>query len=60
MSSIKLLRLPSVLEKTGLKRSTFLSKVRSGDFAKPVRISPRSIAWRLEDVEEWINSRPLA
>jgi len=59
MSSIQLLRLPSVLSKTGLKRSTFLKKVKSGEFALPVRISQRNIAWRLEDVDEWINSRTV-
>ncbi len=58
MSAIQLVRLSSVLEKTGLKRSTFLKKVKSGEFAAPVRLSERNIAWRLVDVEGWINSRP--
>lgn len=54
---MKLIRMPAVLETTGLKRSTFLGKVKDGSFPKPVKISERNNAWRLEEVQEWIASR---
>ncbi|HEX7687954.1 MAG TPA: AlpA family phage regulatory protein [Burkholderiaceae bacterium] len=31
--------------------------VREGNFPKPVRLSSRITAWRVEDVERWIASR---
>jgi predicted DNA-binding transcriptional regulator AlpA len=31
--------------------------VREGIFPKPVRLSSRVTAWRIEDVEGWIKSR---
>ena len=53
----KLLRLPEVLNATGLKRTTFYAMVSRGEFAKPVRLSTRSVAWTERDVEGWIESR---
>lgn len=37
--------------------ATLWRKVKSGEFPKPLRLSPRVTAWRVEDVREWINSR---
>ena len=53
----KLLRLPAVLELTGLGRSTLYVLMRRGEFPSPVRISVRAVAWRQFEVVDWINSR---
>lgn len=34
-------------------------KVKAGEFPPPIQLSERMIAWREEDVEEWIRSRPV-
>lgn len=60
--SAKLLRLPQVREVTGLSRSTLYSMMKVGQFPKSVKLSDfgRCVAWREQDVEEWVVSRKLA
>lgn len=53
----KLLRLPQVLDRTGLKRTTLYEKMAAGEFCKPVRLAKRSVAWVESDVDGWIESR---
>ena len=55
----RLIRLPEVLRLTGLSRSTLYRKIQSSQFPEPVRLGPRSVAWRASDVLEWIDTRPL-
>jgi predicted DNA-binding transcriptional regulator AlpA len=33
-------------------------KAKAGEFPKPVALSDRRIAWREEEVDEWLASRP--
>lgn len=56
----RLLRRPEVQALTGLARSTIYDGMAAGTFPAPVRLSSRSVAWRLEDVRAWIESRPCA
>ncbi len=49
-----MLRLPSVLQRTGLSRSTLYDLIKKGRFPKPFKISERSSGWRLVDIEEWL------
>lgn len=53
-----LLRLPDVIAMTGLPKSTLYRMVNSGAFPRMVRLSARSVAWRMSDVAQWIESRP--
>jgi prophage regulatory protein len=57
--SERILRLKSVLERTGLSRSTVYRKVQSRTFPKPLKISERCIGWRESDVESWLRSLVL-
>ena len=55
----RLLRRPEVLHLTGLSGASALKRaIAEADFPKPVRLTARSIAWRLSSVVEWIGSRP--
>lgn len=49
-----ILRLKSVLARTGLSRSTLYRMVQAGRFPRPLRISVRCTGWREADVERWI------
>jgi prophage regulatory protein len=40
--------------------ATLWRRVRSGDFPKPVKLSDRVTAWRVEDVRDWIERRSSA
>ena len=58
----KILRIPDVVEVTGLSRTTIWRRVKSGDFPAPVRLgsmATRSIGWREGEVERWIEGRPV-
>ena len=50
----KILRLPSVLEITGLSRSSIYLRVAQGTFPKQVSLGARAIGWREFDVQTWI------
>ena len=49
-----LLRLADVRNLVGVSRSTIYKRVPEGSFPRPIRISARSVRWRLEEIEEWI------
>ena len=46
--------IPIILPFSG---ATLWRKVKSGEFPKPVKLSARVTAWRVEDVREWMQSR---
>ena len=53
-ASPKLLRLPEVLKRMSVSRSTLWAWVKSGKFPQPIRIGPRFTAWLESDVEAFI------
>jgi prophage regulatory protein len=53
-------RLPTVIQTTGLARSTIYRLVASGAFPAPVQLGPRAVAWRWSDLDRWSESRPSA
>lgn len=50
-------RLPTVMQATGLGRSTIYRLVASGAFPRPVHLGPRAVAWRWSDLDEWTATR---
>jgi prophage regulatory protein len=53
---LRMLRLSSVLERTGLSRSTLYRKIAQGTFPNQVHISERCVGWREHDVEQWLRN----
>lgn len=51
---VLMLRLPEVLKVTGMKRATLYKAVREGQFPAPFRVYGRSVAWRREEIEVWM------
>jgi prophage regulatory protein len=52
-------RLKSILAPQGpipVGRSTWWAGVKSGRFPKPVKLGPRTTAWRVEDIRDLINT----
>jgi prophage regulatory protein len=35
-------------------------QIRKGQFPAPIKLTQKKIAWREEDIEEYLNSRPRA
>ena len=56
----RLLRLPAVLEATGLARSTVYRMVAEHTFPAPVKLAKRAVGWRHADVRQWANGRPTS
>ena len=56
----RVLRLREVTERYGLGRSTIYRLMNHGRFPKPIQLGPNAVAWRVEDLEEWLASRPVA
>lgn len=56
----RLLRLPAVIEMTGLGRDTIYRLAREGQFPRPLKLTERSSAWREDFVRAWIESRPVS
>ena len=50
----RILRLPNVLDRTGLSRSTVYLRVTEGRFPRPVSLGARAVGWIETEVEEWI------
>jgi prophage regulatory protein len=57
VKSPRFLRLPLVLERTGLGRDTVYRLVRSGTFPAPHRISGRASGWLESEISEWVVQR---
>jgi len=55
---ISLLRLPAVLQRTGLSRSQLYRLIAAGKFAPPHHLAgTRASAWSSEDVNQWIRQQ---
>ena len=50
-------RLPTVMQATGLGRSTIYRLIASGAFPAPVSLGPRAVGWRWSDLDRWSESR---
>ena len=59
-SVIEFLRLPSVMRRTGLGRSTIYRMVAKQTFPAPVRLAGRAVGWRRTDLDRWGAERPVA
>ena len=55
--SERILRLPEVMMRTGLKRSTIYLRISEGTFPKQIHLSLRSSGWLESEVNVWIASR---
>lgn len=56
-SGERLLRLPEVETRTGLKKSAIYAGMKAGTFPECVKLGPRAAAWPLSAVEGWIAER---
>ncbi|HHH0823551.1 TPA: helix-turn-helix transcriptional regulator [Yersinia enterocolitica] len=66
MNSLRLIKLKTVLEYCAFSRATLYRQIKAGHFPEPVRltgglddanVASRSVAWREEEILQWIASR---
>ena len=53
----KILRLPEVMARTGLSRSTIYLRISQGTFPKPVNLGTRAVGWIEEEIQEWLQQQ---
>lgn len=52
----RILRLPTVLARTGLSRATLYRKVQAGTFPRQLKIAARCAGWRESAVNDWMRN----
>jgi prophage regulatory protein len=52
-----ILRLPAVIKRTGLSRSSIYLRISQGEFPKAVSLGGRAVGWLEEEIDEWIVTR---
>jgi predicted DNA-binding transcriptional regulator AlpA len=66
MHTSRLIRLKTVLEYCAFSKATLYRQIKAGHFPEPVRLTgglgdsnaaSRSVAWREEEIQQWIASR---
>jgi prophage regulatory protein len=57
-SEDRLIRLKELKRMIGLCPASIYNLINNGKFPKQIQLSERATAWRLSDINEWINSRP--
>jgi len=51
------LRLPQVLARVPISRSTLWRRVNDGSFPRPLKLSARVTVWRSEEIDGWMRKQ---
>ena len=51
------LRLPDVISKTGLSRSTIYARIYEGKFPLQISLGPRAVGWLECEIDAWITDQ---
>ena len=54
---MQVIRLSSVIEATGLGRSSIYKYISEGKFPKPISLGDRAIGWVSTEIDEWIRDK---
>ena len=54
----RMLRVPEVLARTGLSRTTIWRRIRAGTFPAPIELGENSIGWPASAITAWLAERP--
>lgn len=56
----RLLRLPEVTARTSLQRAAIYKRIAEHSFPAPRAISSRCSVWREDEIQAWVDTRPVA
>ena len=57
MVSKTIWRLPEVMARTGLSRSSVYHKIGEGEFPPSIKLGIRSVGWVSDEIEQWVQDR---
>ena len=50
----RILKLPEVSARVGLRRSAIYDLIAKGRFPRPVRLTNKAVGWRSSEIDQWI------
>lgn len=53
----RILRLPDVISRVGLRRASIYLHISKGSFPKPISLGARAVGWLERDIDGWIAAR---
>ena len=53
----RILRLPEVMRRVGLKRASIYSAIAEGSFPKQIVLNARAVGWIEQEIEDWLIAR---
>ena len=53
----KILRLPQVIDKTGLSRSSIYLRIANDEFPSSISLGGRAVGWLEQDIQNWLAER---
>ena len=53
----RFLRLPEVLQITGMSKTFIYDRINDGTFPKQIYLGPRTIVWNEREVVQWMEDR---
>ena len=56
----KIIRMPQLLEITGISRAHIYALINRREFPRPIRLGQRAVGWLTTDIDAWLKTRPLA
>jgi len=59
-NKVRILRLPDVMERVGLRRASIYSHMAQGSFPKPIALGARARGWLESEIDTWIAVRIAA
>lgn len=54
-----IIRIAKVEEITGLSQSTIYRLIKKGRFPAHLQLGERVVGWRLNDIQEWLDTLPV-
>ncbi len=54
---VRILRLPEVINRVGLKRAAIYLYVERGQFPKQINIGSRAVGWIEHEIDAWVTAR---
>jgi len=55
--TLRILRLPEVINRVGLKRAAIYQYVDRGLFPKQINLGPRAVGWLEHEIDAWVLAR---
>lgn len=53
----RILRLPEVIGRCGIKRGTIYVRMKANSFPRPIRLGVNSVGWLDSEINAWVEER---